>query len=97
MIIIFSETGKTPRLLAKYRPVAPVLVVTSNATLAKSCSALYAMNVSDHHSLPEEFLQYLWQFAQLCASSLALYMSLCTLTQLLQDKGMKAMLQDDWS
>eukprot|EP00967_Tisochrysis_lutea_P027176 scaffold31458_cov42-Tisochrysis_lutea.AAC.3 len=46
MIIIFSETGKTPRLLAKYRPPAPVLVVTSNEYLARHCSCLYAMHVS---------------------------------------------------
>ncbi len=46
MIIIFSENGKTPRLLAKYRPPAPVLVVTSNAALARSCSLMYAMIVS---------------------------------------------------
>jgi len=44
MIIIFSETGKTPRLLAKYRPPAPVLVVTSNEYLARHCSCLYAMH-----------------------------------------------------
>ncbi|KAL6747633.1 pyruvate kinase [Haematococcus lacustris] len=43
MIVIFSENGKTPRLLAKYRPPAPVLVVTANFTLARSCSSLFAM------------------------------------------------------
>jgi len=43
MIIVFSEHGKTARLLAKYRPCAPVLLVTSNVKLARSCATLFAM------------------------------------------------------
>ncbi|EFJ51783.1 hypothetical protein VOLCADRAFT_120419 [Volvox carteri f. nagariensis] len=41
MIVVFSEGGKVARLLAKYRPFAPVLVVTSNASLARYCAALF--------------------------------------------------------
>lgn len=41
MIVVFSEGGKVARLLAKYRPCAPVLVVTSNARLARFCSPLF--------------------------------------------------------
>ncbi|GLI64206.1 hypothetical protein VaNZ11_007398 [Volvox africanus] len=41
MIVVFSEGGKVARLLAKYRPYAPVLVVTSNASLARYCAALF--------------------------------------------------------
>ncbi|MEW5302336.1 MAG: hypothetical protein WDW36_005135 [Sanguina aurantia] len=44
MIVVFSEGGKVARLLAKYRPCAPVLVVTSNPKLARYCSALFAMH-----------------------------------------------------
>ena len=46
MIIVFSENGKTARLIAKYRPCAPVLLVTSNDKLARACSSLYAVEVS---------------------------------------------------
>jgi Pyruvate kinase, alpha/beta domain len=42
MLIVFSESGKMARLVAKYRPCAPVLVVTSNAKLARACSAYFA-------------------------------------------------------
>jgi pyruvate kinase len=42
MMVVFSESGKMARLVAKYRPCAPVLVVTSNAQLARSCSAYYS-------------------------------------------------------
>eukprot|EP00798_Chlamydomonas_sp_ICE-L_P024510 gene24510-10112_t len=44
MIVVFSENGKTARLIAKYRPPAPTLVVTSNAALARSCSAQYGLH-----------------------------------------------------
>ena len=42
MLVVFSESGKMARLVAKYRPCAPVLVVTSNAALARACAAYYA-------------------------------------------------------
>ena len=45
MLIVFSENGKTARLIAKYRPCAPVLLVTANAQLARACSSLYAVEV----------------------------------------------------
>ncbi len=38
---MFSEGGKLARLVAKYRPIAPVLVVTSRPTLARYCAALF--------------------------------------------------------
>eukprot|EP00798_Chlamydomonas_sp_ICE-L_P026970 gene26970-34984_t len=44
MIVVFSEHGKTPRLIAKYRPPAPVLVVTSCPKLARSCASQYGMH-----------------------------------------------------
>jgi pyruvate kinase len=43
MIVAFSEGGTTARLVSKYRPCCPVLLVTSNAQLAKHCSALFGM------------------------------------------------------
>lgn len=42
MLVVFSEGGKMARLAAKYRPCVPLLVVTSNAALARRCSALFA-------------------------------------------------------
>lgn len=42
MLVVFSESGKMARLAAKYRPCVPLLVVTSNAALARRCSALFA-------------------------------------------------------
>ena len=42
MLVVFSENGKMARYAAKYRPCAPVLVVTSNANLARACSAHFA-------------------------------------------------------
>jgi pyruvate kinase len=42
MLVVFSESGKMARLVAKYRPCAPVLVVTSCQTVARACSAYYA-------------------------------------------------------
>ena len=53
MIVVFSENGKTARLIAKYRPCAPVLLVTSNVKLARVSisilieSLLTIMNYSD--------------------------------------------------
>lgn len=43
LIIVFSEAGKSARLIAKYRPCAPVMLVTSNVKLARTCSSLYAL------------------------------------------------------
>lgn len=45
LAVIFSESGKTVRYVSKYRPCCPVLVVTSNPELARTCSILYAMYV----------------------------------------------------
>ena len=42
MIVLFSESGMMAKLVAKYRPCAPVLVVTSSNVLARACSAYYA-------------------------------------------------------
>lgn len=42
LIVVFSESGKMARLVAKYRPSAPVLVVTSNASLSRACSAYFS-------------------------------------------------------
>lgn len=42
MLVVFSENGKMARYAAKYRPCAPILVVTSNPNLARACSAHFA-------------------------------------------------------
>ncbi|CAD7703688.1 unnamed protein product [Ostreobium quekettii] len=45
MVVAFSEEGKTARLIAKYRPCCPVLVVTSNPTLSRQASVLFSAHV----------------------------------------------------
>ena len=36
-IVVLTETGRTARLIAKYRPKMPILVLTANATIANQC------------------------------------------------------------
>jgi pyruvate kinase len=52
MIVVVTESGTTARLVAKYRPTAPVLVVTANPAVArqtqgylKNCVSLVAPNL----------------------------------------------------
>lgn len=40
MIVVLSETGKTARLIAKYRPSMPILVITSSDYTARQCEGL---------------------------------------------------------
>lgn len=42
MLVVFSENGKMARYAAKYRPCVPILVVTSNSSLARACSPIFA-------------------------------------------------------
>jgi pyruvate kinase len=44
MIIVFSEGGKTARMVAKYRSSVPVLVVTSNAELSRHCQVMFGLH-----------------------------------------------------
>mmetsp|Transcript_14187 Transcript_14187/g.47902 ORF Transcript_14187/g.47902 Transcript_14187/m.47902 type:complete len:499 (-) Transcript_14187:41-1537(-) len=37
LIVVLSETGTTPRLVAKYRPAMPILVVTAVHEVARQC------------------------------------------------------------
>lgn len=39
-IIVFTETGYSARKVAKYRPQAPILVVTSSETVAHQMEGL---------------------------------------------------------
>jgi len=43
MIVMFSEGGKCARIVAKYRPSVPVLVVTSNKELARSVQIMFGL------------------------------------------------------
>jgi len=43
LIIVFSQAGKMPSMLAKYRPQVPVMVLTTDKVLARRCSALYGV------------------------------------------------------
>lgn len=45
MVVAFSECGLTARLVAKYRPAVPVLIVTSNTALAKQCQIMFGLHV----------------------------------------------------
>jgi len=40
MLIVLTETGKTPRLVAKYRPAIPILVLTSERMVARQCEGV---------------------------------------------------------
>lgn len=43
MILVFSEGGTMPRMVAKYRPCVPVMVVTSNQELSRHCQAMFGL------------------------------------------------------
>jgi pyruvate kinase len=52
LIIVLTETGNTALSIAKYRPIAPVLAVTSNPQVARQCQVLrgiYPLVVPDMH------------------------------------------------
>ncbi len=40
MIIVLTQTGNTARHIAKYRPIAPVLAVTTSEQVARQCHLL---------------------------------------------------------
>ncbi len=40
MIIILTQSGSTAKAIAKYRPIAPVLAVTSSEQVARQCQVL---------------------------------------------------------
>eukprot|EP00750_Incisomonas_marina_P030098 INCI7266.3.p3 GENE.INCI7266.3~~INCI7266.3.p3 ORF type:complete len:495 (-),score=92.83 INCI7266.3:3927-5411(-) len=40
MIVVLTETGRTASLIAKYRPSAPILVLTPSAVAARQCESL---------------------------------------------------------
>jgi pyruvate kinase len=40
LLVVLTETGKTPQLVAKYRPQIPVLVLTSGAEIARQCEGV---------------------------------------------------------
>lgn len=40
MLIVLTETGHTPRLVAKYRPQAPILVLTAYPEIARQCEGI---------------------------------------------------------
>lgn len=44
MIVIFSEGGRTARMVAKYRPSVPVLVVSSSKELAQQCEIMFGLH-----------------------------------------------------
>jgi len=40
LIVVLTETGRTPRLVAKYRPSVPILVLTAHGSIARQCQGL---------------------------------------------------------
>merc|ERR1719223_1236031 len=40
MIVVLTETGRTAMQVAKYRPSAPILVLTPSAIAARQCESL---------------------------------------------------------
>ena len=43
LIVVFSEAGMMPGLIAKYRPTVPVMVLTTQPDLARRCACLYGV------------------------------------------------------
>ena len=43
MLLVFSEGGELARMVSKYRPAVPVLVVTSNQELARRCQVSFGL------------------------------------------------------
>jgi len=40
LLVVLTETGRTPRLVAKYRPATPLLVLTADPECARQCEGL---------------------------------------------------------
>ncbi len=40
LLVVLTETGRTPRLVAKYRPRVPLLVLTADPEIARQCEGL---------------------------------------------------------
>jgi len=43
LIIAFSEAGRMPGLLAKYKPMVPTVILTTQPDLARRCACLYGI------------------------------------------------------
>ncbi|WFD32675.1 pyruvate kinase [Malassezia sp. CBS 17886] len=59
-ILLMSTSGTTARLVAKYRPKCPILMVTRNAYTARSCH-LYRGTYPFHYPLPHPDSPAHWQ------------------------------------
>ena len=63
LIVVFSEAGKMPSMLAKYRPSVPVMVLTTDPGLARRCQTLYGVYPYVIAALPKnakEVQQQVW-------------------------------------
>ena len=52
LIIVISATGYAARMVAKYRPNVPVMVVTADAAVARQCGGVFALYPYHVPSLP---------------------------------------------
>ncbi|GFR42123.1 hypothetical protein Agub_g2966 [Astrephomene gubernaculifera] len=52
LIVVFSSTGESARLVAKYRPRVPVLLVTDSMAAARACAPIFGVYVSIAEELP---------------------------------------------
>ncbi|PNH10739.1 Pyruvate kinase, partial [Tetrabaena socialis] len=53
LILVISSTGESARLVSKYRPRVPVLLVTDSLAAARSCAPSFGILVSIVEQLPE--------------------------------------------
>jgi len=53
MVIVFSETGQAARLIAKYRPCVPVIVVTSRREVVAQSAGTFALMSHKIIAMPE--------------------------------------------
>lgn len=59
-ILLLSTTGNTARLVSKYRPECPILVITRNASTVRNCH-LYRGTYPFHYPLPNPEPEHKWQ------------------------------------
>eukprot|EP00961_Rhodomonas_salina_P053977 724801-Rhodomonas_salina.1 len=52
LIVVFSESGEAARLISKYRPCVPVVVVTTSAVARRCCSSTFALHPYVVEALP---------------------------------------------
>ncbi|EFJ40446.1 pyruvate kinase [Volvox carteri f. nagariensis] len=67
LILVISSTGASARLVAKYRPRVPVLLVTDSLAAARACAPVFGVYVSIVEQLPASRFDVLLEEATMFA------------------------------